>query len=595
MAKRVLSIEVGLRFTRICELTGHKVAPVVHQCITFATPQGVFEDGYIRDKATLGNLIHQQLMEKKIRTTDAIFTINSTKIANREVTIPYVKESKIKSIIELQASDYFPIDISEYNISYYLLNGNFDKKKIIAQTLNHVNLHKGESKEKKEKQESKDIQRKMKLLLLAAPNNLIQSYYNLATAAGLRIESIDYIGNSFYQLAKKQIHEGVNISIHMNENTSLINIIENENLLLQRIIPYGSQDVIEKVKSYQVFQADTDEEAISLLSREKLIHHQFEVQKSDTISYISTSESYDQAMREMKAKEDVTESLKFLVNNVIRVVDYFTSKNTEKKIGYVYVSGLGAKFQGLLQLLKNELGYEVRRIEDLYAASFSKNVSIEKEEQADYIACIGAWVAPVGFGVKKKGNEVSKKTDLKAWKKGFVFASVVSVAFIGTMFVVRTIEVSKQKELNREINRLKPIELVYEAYEESVAKFNNLNTMHGMTESKVDKLTIILADLEERLPSSMTVKDMIVDSTGFTATIETDTQISIAKVLMNLGDIPYFSNLNINSYESTSSEGSAGIPTYSFRLQAMFSNQEIGAEVVSSENEVKDDTSEMVE
>ena len=158
MAKRVLSIEVGLRFTRICELTGHKVAPVVHQCITFATPQGVFEDGYIRDKATLGNLIHQQLMEKKIRTTDVIFTINSTKIANREVTIPYVKESKIKSIIELQASDYFPIDISEYNISYYLLNGNFDKKKLIAQTLNHVNLHKGESKEKKEKQESKDIQ-----------------------------------------------------------------------------------------------------------------------------------------------------------------------------------------------------------------------------------------------------------------------------------------------------------------------------------------------------------------------------------------------------------------------------------------------------
>ncbi len=574
MAKRVLSIEVGIRFTRICEMTGHKAAPVVYQCITFATPQGVFEDGYIRDKATLGNLIKQQLMEHKIRTIDAIFTINSTKIANREVSIPYVKENKIKSIIELQASDYFPIDISEYNISYYLLNGNVDRKKL------------------------KESDRKMKLLLLAAPNNLIQSYYNLAAAAGLRIDAIDYIGNSFYQLGKKQIHEGVNILIHMNENTSLINIIENENLLLQRIIPYGTQDVIEKVKSYPIFQADTDEKAISLLSQEKLIHHQFEAQKSDTITMVSTSESYDQAMRETKAKEDVTESLKFLVNNVIRVLDYFMSKNTEKKIGYVYVSGLGSKFQGILKLLKNELGYEVRRIEDLYAATFSKNVSVAKSEQTDYIACIGAGVAPVGFGVKKKGNGLSQKTDLKAWKNGFVFASVVSVVFIGTMFVVRTLEASKQRELNHEIERLKPVELVYESYEEATAKFNNLNNMHEMTKSKVDKLNRILADLEERLPSSMTITDMIVDSKGFSASIETDTQISIAKVLMNLGDLSYLSNLMINSYESTSSEGSAGIPTYSFRLQAMFSNQDIGEEVgddAIEESVAEGETSERVE
>lgn len=551
MAKRVLSIEVGLRFTKICELTGYKVTPVVHNCITFATPQGAFEDGYIRDKGTLGSMIKQQLIEHKIKTTDAIFTINSTKIANREVHIPYVKESKIKSIVELQASDYFPMDISEYNISYYLLNKD-DKAK-------------GES-------------RKIKLLLLAAPNNLVQSYYNLAAAAALTVDAIDYIGNSFYQLAKRQLNQGVNISIHINENTSLINIIENENLLLQRIIPYGVNEMIERVQKHPVFHVTSAEEAIALLSKEKLINYQFELAKTDDISFMSASESYDRALKETRAKEDVTESLKFLINNIIRVLDYFTAKNTDKKIGYVYVSGIGSKFQGLIQLFKNELGLDARRIENLYVANFSNKINIEKSEQVDYIACIGAGVSPVGFVVKQKENMGIKKTDVKSWKSAFAFVTVACVVFIGTMFFVRVRTATKQNRLENEINKLKNVEVIYETNTQTLSKFNNLNQMNTETESKADKMDIILADLEARLPSSMTVIDLRIDSESLEMDIETDTEVSIAKMLINLSDLSYLSNLVVDSYSSTASEGSAGVPTYSFQIAARFSKSEIGTE-----------------
>lgn len=563
MAKKILSIEVGSRYTRICEMMGYKTTPVVYNCITFPTPQGTFEDGYIRDKGTLGTAIRQKLAENKIKTSDAVFTVNSTKIANREVFIPYVKEKKIKSIVELQANDYFPIDISEYNISYYILG-------------------------KGEKQKGEE--RKIKLLLLAAPNNLVQSYYNLASAAGLNVEAIDYIGNSYYQIVKRQLNQGVNISIHVNENTSLINIIENETLLLQRIIPYGANEVVDKVISNQAFQADTEEGAIQLLEKEKLINYQFELAKEDEISYMSASEGMDQARREIRAKEEITDSLKFLVNNIIRVLDYFSAKNSTKKIGYVYVSGIGSKFRGINQLLKNELGYDIKTIDNIYVANFTSKVKIDKKEQADYIACIGAGIAPVNFGVKQKGRFAPKKTDIKQTKSIFAGVSVLCIVFIGTMGFVKFQAVTEQNRLQARIDELSAVEEIYNTYNETKSKYDNLNNMHEKTLSKVDQLDIILKDIEKRLPSKLTINSFEVDQDSIIFNIEGNGALTISKLLMNFRDIPYLTNFTIDSYESSSSEGESGIPTIKFKMKADFNGTAIDAELNNDKNEADDKT-----
>ena len=398
-------------------------------------------------------------------------------------------------------------------------------------------------------------------------------------------------------MAKRQLNQGVNISIHINENTSLINIIENENLLLQRIIPYGANDIIEKVLRHNVFNASTDEEAIALLSREKLINYQFEPQKEDDITYMVASESYDQALKETRAKEDVTESLKFLINNIIRVLDYFTAKNADKKIGYVYISGLGSKFQGIQQLFKNELGFDARRIDNLYVANFSNKINIEKSEQADYIACIGAGVSPVGFGVKQKGALGIQKTDIKSWKNGFAFVSVVCIVFIGTMAFVRMQAATKQNKLEREIDDLKSVETIYDEHQAVQSKYQNLNKMFEMTETKPDKLDIILKDLEEKLPSPLTVSNITMDSEMLTFDIEAASTLTIAQMLINLEDIPYLSNYTINSCESSASESSSGVPTVTFKISANFTENEIGAtdETTDAENSENSEAAEGAE
>lgn len=564
MAKKVLCIEVGTRFTRVCEVTGYKANPVVHQCFTFQTPQGAFEDGYIRDKGSLGNVIKKTLAEHKIKTVDTIFTINSTKVANREVYIPYVKENKIKSMVESQASEYFPIDISEYNIAYYILN-------------------------KGEKPKGKEDTRQMKLLLLAAPNNLLQSYYNLAAAAGLQVDSIDYIGNGFYQVAKRQLNQGVNISIHITENISLINILENENLLLQRTIPYGVNEIIERVRRNTAFNANSDEEAIELLQKEKLINYQFEPQKEDDIKYMITSEGYDQVVKETKAKEDVTDSLKFLVNNVIRVLDYFTAKNSHKKIGLVYISGVGAKFQGLTQLFKNELGFDTKKIDNIYVANFSKKITIPKNDLVDYIACIGSAVSPVDFGVKQKNAIGVKKTDIKSWKNMFSLVCVGCVVFIGTLGVIDFTATRAKNKLEKEIDSLQSAEEIYQKHQDALTKYNSVNSVYSLTESRVDNLDVILKDLEQKMPSTMTITKLSVTQEGISFDVQTDSTVAISKMLMNLEEIPYLSDFFIDSVQNSEKNSSAGIKASEFTVKSSFNNYEIGEEIEETDVESEED------
>lgn len=531
MAKKIVCIEIGTKFTRIAETTAGKRIPQVFNCITFSTPEGSVEDGYIRDKGTLAAVIRQKLQELKIKTTDVRFTLSSTKIASREVYVPDVSDSKIKSILRMQASEYLPIDMSEYTLAFFHLDS--------------VNKPK------------KDSDKKVKVQLLAAPNSLVQSYYNLASALGMHVESIDYIGNSFYQLAKRQLGQGVNISIHINESTTIINIVENESLLLQRMIAFGADKIIERVKENQLFKSSTDEEAIEILCKEKLINYQFDLKKEDIgISYTTTSESYESAIKEMRAKEDVTDSFRFLMNHVIRVIDYFTAKNSDKKIGYIYLSGLGARFQGVVHLFKNELGYDVRRMENLFSASFVNKNVVPADEQPDYMSCIGATLNPVNFElegqVKKDG---ALKGDLKNYIGVFAFFASLSFGVIVLCIAGKLTAEKKNRSLKDDIERLSSIEVVYKEHDTAVQKYSGIMDMYSMTESKVQELDKVIEDLEKKLPRSMTVLNLNATSTGVKMTIKTNSKTSVAKMIMSLNEIKYIRNVSVTSIVEDISTG----------------------------------------
>ena len=99
MAKRVLSMEIGQATTRVVEIDYMSKAPKIYQAFSLETPRDMVQDGVVsRNEDFLINL-KAELRRREIKTDSVVFTVASSRIANREARIPLVKENKILPLI----------------------------------------------------------------------------------------------------------------------------------------------------------------------------------------------------------------------------------------------------------------------------------------------------------------------------------------------------------------------------------------------------------------------------------------------------------------------------------------------------------------
>ena len=225
---KVSTIDITNENVTIIEVTASaKKGTMVHNALIFETPQGSYEDGFIKDKSALASAIRQQLSSNGINNKNAIFVLSSTKIVNREVMIPQVNEKKIKGLIEANASEYFPVNIDDYIVSHSILENVTEEKQL-------------------------------RLLLVAAPIMMVQSYYELAADAGLKVQALDYIGNAMLQLIKTQTSSSsTTMVIQLGGESSILNIVKGDTLLLQRTVPYGTNAVVQEVMDERNVDAAT--------------------------------------------------------------------------------------------------------------------------------------------------------------------------------------------------------------------------------------------------------------------------------------------------------------------------------------------------
>lgn len=561
MAGKVISIEIGYSLTRVCETDYKAKIHRIYKNFSIPTPEGVINDGALMITPEYVESMKAALAENKVKSKQVVFTITSAKIASREVVIPFVKDNRIADVINANASDYFPVDLTQYQLAYSVL---------------------GVLGENKGNQQ-------YKLLVMAAPKALLSGYYDLARALKLEVAALDYVGNSIYRVVKEECAQGTNLIIKSDERSTLVMVVQNGVISFTRNIAYGVDEAIQSMMdSLHWGQVDSVTKAMDILSQNICVALPPETQETqetpekketpdDLVTEVIADESEKLATvtQEQRAKEDVTHSVMPLIGSIARVVDYYVSHNANTTIERVLFTGLGADIQGLNQLLAQEINHPVEVLTQAAGWNFEK--SFKTKAYGAYLACAGAAVEPLGFKANKE-KAGAKPGRSKGKLDGAIIAYVVLgagiVAALG-MIVSSTFSygsaLKENVELRAQASELEAIIPVYNEYVTTYNDYIKVSAMYDVTRSNNDNFYELLEELEQRLPSDVSVVSLESNRDGVAINMDVPSKNEAAAVVeqMRLFDALYPDSVTVTSVTMTEEE-ETGSTTVNFTVTANY-------------------------
>lgn len=499
---RTLSIEVGSSITRICELEYRVKNPRLYKYCSIPTPQGVWEDGFIHDNGELCLAVKRALSENQIKTKQVVFSVTSSKIVTREITIPAIKESMVGGFIKSNANDYFPIDLSAYEIAHMVLGS----------------------------EKSDDGKESLKVMAIAAGKDLIAGYAQFAVACGLRFQTLDYCGNSIYQIMKNECGEETTMVVKVEDNSTIVSVISGQKLMIQRNLASGFDRALHTMAELSgYYEADYGEMLRTMCQRPCI-----RVVLNDRTRVVERDEVYNESEEALENRRKITDTFAQLTGNLQRVMELYNSKAKEHPVEKLILIGLGSEIKGLNKLFANELGLPVTVLQNL------KDVAGFQAYEGDpgigrYVGTIGASVAPVelvGEQTKKKGA-LDVNYGVMAVLTGILCAVLAGGLALIALLPYST-EKSTEKRLKQEEATYAKAEGVYNQYQAVLKLYNYVKSRCQMTEHSNDGLVAFLEEMEEKMPSDVVLDDYLSDEKSVTMTMHVRNLEEAAKILQIL-------------------------------------------------------------
>ena len=537
MNNRVLSIEISNSFTKICEIDYKVKKPKVYKVLTVETPEGVVVDGMLQPTQEYADHLVNALGTNGIHTKRVIFTISSTRVASREVQIPNVKANKIEALVKTNANDYFPVDLTQYEIGHYLAGGLTEEGKL-------------------------------RVMALAVPKALLNSYYQLAQMCGWEVECFDYSSNSLYQILRDEKSEKVTMMIKIDENNTIVTVLSAGKVLLQRTVAYGVQDAIETMIASGAYAVNDPMSAVERFQKKTCLNRV--LHQGDKLWEENAGRWEDEDAGNVEvtaARQKITSSLETLIVGVSRVIDFYDSRNGDNPIQKTFVTGLGGSFSGMSKLFTNCLERKVHTLSDM-EDKIGMSKAIRSTRPAAYISCLGAVLAPVGL-IDKSQQKAKGMTVVSGTNYTFVSVAVLvlgvilSIAMAVTSLTRYFGTVAENVALQARVEELQPAQAVYNEYLSAAAQYDKYKYLYEYTENPNENLVEFINELEQILPSSFWTNSFSSDMEGISMSVTVEGKAAAARTILNIRNMESIEDVQISNITDAQNELGESAVTFS--------------------------------
>ena len=130
----LLALDIGSRNTKYIEgeFWRDKINKIViNKYDVVETPEGAVSDGVILDKTALYVFLRDIIDEKEIKSKNVVFTLRSTSVLSREITLPQAPPKRLRLMVENEMYNILNIN-KEYYIDYTVIKEEGSNFRIMA-------------------------------------------------------------------------------------------------------------------------------------------------------------------------------------------------------------------------------------------------------------------------------------------------------------------------------------------------------------------------------------------------------------------------------------------------------------------------------
>lgn len=516
--KNCLIIDIGNEQIKIAEVIRGTNTIKINNFDVIQTPENSINDGMLLDKMNIGNLIKATLKEQKMSCKQVVFTVSSSKIITREVELPDLKPNKLKTIVTMNASEYFPVNLNDYVLDFYIID------KVVS-----------------------DGETKLKVNLVAALSSVIDEYIGLADLIGLKIAGIDYTGNSLNNFAKKEKLEGNYMLLDIGSDSTMVSIVADHVPKFNRNLLYGTSLLIDCIKSH--FEVD-DVEAIRISKERPLLSAE-----NDNNPYLSS---------------DVSTSMNQVLNGVTRLVDYYASRNQEK-IATIYIVGGGANIFGVTDYVEKFFNIPTKKLEDITSAIYKGNKNFQSVSPF-FANVMGAAFSDINLTPRRIAEKASVQTKIRTY---FLLVCLVVISLVGIYILLSSqnsqLE-SRRDTLKQDIEKAQAIQEIKKQYDDLNlrAEFRKriITESTGSSEFFVD----ILEKMETTIPENVSYLNIVDTEVGLEINCVARDKMTVAVLISVLKELGF---TIVNVPDITESIDDTGETSVSFSVSCVYSGGEI--------------------
>lgn len=318
-----VGLDISTGSIKAAEVNLRKGEAVLNNIGLVMLPEGLVNDGEINDPAAVSGLLRELWKQNGFRHRRVILGISNQKVIVRPLDLPYMAEDELDSAVKYQVQEFIPIPIDDAIVDY----------EVVDEYMTGEN------------------ERMQTVLLAAAHREMIQSFMDSVTGAGLTPEAIEIkafaLARSLikkqYQFQEEEGAVGGSVClINIGSGISNICIVKEGTPRFARMLMRGG-DYFTKALSDQL--------SLSLQEAEE----------------IKWGRSTDE-----EATKTLQREVRAFVGEIRRSLEYYISQTQERDLNKVVLSGSGSKVINLPLELNRDLHLPIEMGHPLQNVQFGK-------------------------------------------------------------------------------------------------------------------------------------------------------------------------------------------------------------------------------